>query len=100
MPDNKSREYSLRKKYGITVEQWEKMYDIQQGKCPICGKPILKIGNSEGKRAAAVDHDHRTKRVRGLVHYRCNRFKIAGNTATNVRKLLQYLESDFDARNL
>jgi hypothetical protein len=100
VPTSKSREYSLKKKYGITTEQWLKMYQIQEGRCPICGKPILSFDNKEGKRAAAVDHDHKTKRVRGLVHYRCNRFKIAGNTASGVRKLLQYLESDFDARDL
>jgi hypothetical protein len=95
-----SREYHLQKKYGITTAQWDKLYDLQKGLCPICLKPVYKPGNKHGKRAAAVDHDHKTKRVRGLTCYRCNRFKIGRNTAESVRRLLDYLESELDGRKL
>ncbi len=95
-----SRDQRLRKTYGMTAEQWDKMYDLQQGKCPICDKPIRRPGNKEGRRAACVDHDHKTGRVRGLVHDRCNRFRIAGNTVETATKLLNYLASEFDGRKI
>ncbi len=99
MPAN-SREKSLQKKYGITSEQWEKMYELQKGKCPVCTKPIYKPQNKYGKRAAPVDHDHKTGRVRGLTCYRCNRFRIGRNTAESAKRLYDYLVSDFDGRDL
>ena len=95
-----ARESRLRNNFGLTSKQWDMIFDLQRGLCPICDKPILKPNNSEGKRAAAVDHDHKTGRVRGLVHDRCNRFKIAGNTAESAKRLVTYLESEFDGRSL
>jgi hypothetical protein len=92
------REYALKRKYGITEKQWDAMFDRQHGKCPICKRPLYKPGNTQGKRAAPVDHDHKTGRVRGLTCLRCNRFKIARNTVDSVRNLLMYLESEFDGR--
>src|SRR5437879_3238133 len=59
-----ARAWSLRK-LGITVEKYEDMLTRQQGVCAICGLP------PNGKRLA-VDHDHATGRVRGLLHVHCN----------------------------
>jgi len=54
------------KKYGLTVKDYTKMFR-QQGKgCAICGKPPK-------KRRLAVDHSHKTGKVRGLLCYHCNR---------------------------
>lgn len=86
--------------FGLTAEQWALLYERQKGKCAICERPIYRPYNKEGKRAAHVDHDHKTGRVRGLACYNCNCFIIARNTAETARKLIPYLESDFDGRNL
>jgi len=89
------------KKYGITQKQWLGIYKLQKGLCPICLKKILKPGNKLGKRAANVDHDHKTGRVRGLLCYRCNRFTIGRTRSTEqIRRVLAYLESDFDGRTI
>lgn len=97
----KDREKYLKKRYGITQDQWEKMFLRQKGKCPVCLKPILKPGNPQGKRAAAVDHDHKSKRVRGLTCYRCNRFTIGRNRDTSkLKRLIAYLDSTFDGRDI
>ena len=56
------------KQYGITVVQYEKLLSKQQGKCAIC-----KIGRNDLGRRLAVDHDHNTKKVRGLLCGLCNR---------------------------
>jgi hypothetical protein len=94
------RDSYLKRKYGITEAQWQEMYTLQNGKCPICIKPLYLPGNSAGKRAAAVDHDHKTGRVRGLTCLRCNRFRISRNTAESVGRLYKYLSSTFDGRLL
>jgi hypothetical protein len=59
------RAYHLRYNYGITPEKYDEMFKTQQGKCALCGGP-------PGKRGLFVDHDHRTKKVRGLLCDGCN----------------------------
>ena len=96
----KARAHYWKKEYGITPAQWFKMYRLQQGLCPICLKPIPVPDNPQGKRAAAVEHDHKTKRVRGLVCHVCNRTRIGTNTLETARRLIVYLERNLDARDL
>ena len=58
---------ALLRRYGISLEDFEKMKKEQDGKCAICGSP-------PGKRDLAVDHDHKTGKVRALLcNGRCNR---------------------------
>ena len=52
--------------YGITVDDYNVMLENQQGVCAICGKI-----DSHGIRLA-VDHNHQTKEVRGLLCAYCN----------------------------
>jgi Autographiviridae endonuclease VII len=95
-----SRASSLKRKYGITVAQWDKMFERQNGLCPICLRKLLQYGNPWGRRASPVDHDHKSGRVRGITCNPCNRFKIAKNTAETAKRLLPYLDSEFDGRNI
>jgi hypothetical protein len=88
------------RKYNLTPEQWDRMYRLQKGKCPICQRPIFRPGNKLGKRAAAVDHDHLTGRIRGLLDYRCNRFVIGRNDSEKAKRVYEYLTSTFDGRDL
>ena len=94
----KNRRTMLMKQYSITPAQWNKMFKRQKGICPICIKPIQGYNNKQGKAAANVDHDHKTGRVRGLLCWKCNKMRIGNNTAEVVRRMLDYLESDFDGR--
>jgi hypothetical protein len=91
----------LKEKYGITQAQWDRIFDRQHGKCPICLQKLRKPGNKEGKPASAVDHDHKTGRVRGIVDYYCNRRVIGRHRETaKLKRLVDYLESDFDGRDI
>ena len=94
-----NRDAYLKRKFGITPEQWDKMYEMQGGQCPICDKELHKP-NTSSKRASPVDHDHKTGRVRGITCLNCNRFKIAKNTVESAERLIKYLDSKFDGRNL
>jgi hypothetical protein len=59
------RAYKLRS-YGLTVEQYEAMLQRQGEVCAVCGEG--EVGGWD----LAVDHDHRTGHVRGLLCRRCN----------------------------
>lgn len=66
-------ERSLRKKFGITADDYFAALDLQGGGCAICGE--LKPGGrprADGQIRLAVDHCHTTGRVRGLLCRRCN----------------------------
>lgn len=59
---DKRRQYELNKRYGITLEQYNEMLVKQDSKCLGCG-----IHQSELKTRLAVDHDHKTGKIRGLL---------------------------------
>ena len=62
----KRREKNLKQRYGITLEQYEQLLVKQEGVCSICHRvPRTK--------PLAVDHDHKTGTVRGLLCLWCNR---------------------------
>ncbi len=81
-------------KYGITMEDYNRMLAEQKGMCAICSRPErsrLRIGGVI--RSLAVDHDHKTGEVRGLLCEACNR-SIAqlGEDPKILRSAAEYLE--------
>jgi len=56
----------LKKRYGLTLAQYNDMLASQGGVCAICRRQC------ESGRNLAVDHDHRTGEVRGLLCRLCN----------------------------
>ena len=57
----------LMRLYGITTDKYNKMFSDQNGCCAICETHICSTG-----RSLAVDHDHETGKVRGLLCSNCN----------------------------
>lgn len=57
---------SLKFHYGLTIEQYERAIEKQNGLCAIC-KKICACG-----KRLAVDHNHETGKLRGLLCMRCN----------------------------
>jgi hypothetical protein len=57
-----TRNYHLKRRYGLTEAEVARMIEAQGGTCAVCwdGKP------------EHVDHDHRTGRVRGILCFNCN----------------------------
>ena len=64
----KQADYDLRRLYGITIDDYNRMHEAQNGLCGICQRPALPLN---GKKAA-VDHDHETGAVRELLCGSCN----------------------------
>jgi hypothetical protein len=74
------------KTYGITVDDYNRMFEEQGGKCKICGTEEPK---SRGNKHFAVDHCHTTGQVRGLL---CNVCNIAvGFYEKHSNKVVEYL---------
>lgn len=68
---DKSREYQLKRRYGITIAQYEELLKSQGSKCAVCfRKP--EVFNKK----LAVDHDHRTGEIYGLLCTNCNQYII------------------------
>lgn len=55
------------RRYGLVKGEYDTMLAAQGGVCALCGR------NDNGGKAFAVDHDHSTGRVRGLLCDLCNR---------------------------
>jgi len=58
---------NLKKKYGIGLDDYNKMFEMQKGCCAICG-----IHQSQTFKALSVDHDHKTGKIRELLCNSCN----------------------------
>jgi hypothetical protein len=59
------RNSQFKRKYGITLEHYENLLANQNGVCAICGNPPT-------DKRLSIDHCHATKKIRGLLCYRCN----------------------------
>lgn len=46
----------------MTLEEWDALYESQEGLCALCGLPSI------GNERLAVDHNHITGKIRALVH--------------------------------
>jgi len=58
------------KQYGLTYISYKRRYEIQGRRCAICSE--LREWDGSGKLPFAVDHDHATGFVRGLLCTQCN----------------------------
>lgn len=65
------RSRNLRRKYGISGEQFDEMMESQNGRCAICSVKFDGSG-SKAKHGPLVDHCHNSSKVRGLICRACN----------------------------
>lgn len=92
------RRYRYLMVYEITVEQFDKMMELQGGLCKICRQ-----GPKTEKSRLHVDHCHDSNRVRGLLCYDCNKHRVGkarDHEAPLYLRVYEYVASDFDGRKL
>lgn len=83
----------LLKKYGLTIEQYEDLLQRQSGNCAVCGRTATSF-----RTRLAIDHDHSTGAIRGLLCNFCNR-RVIGRYRKETSELLrlayEYLTRDY-----
>jgi hypothetical protein len=57
----------LKRKYGLTMKEHDRLFNESNGCCNICNKP-----QSELNVKLSVDHNHITGKIRGLLCNNCN----------------------------
>jgi hypothetical protein len=69
------RNWSLKKKYGMEPDEFKAYWLACRGKCWICNKKMLMPTKTmgQGLDVVAIDHDHKTKKVRALLCNACNK---------------------------
>lgn len=78
----------LKRKYGITIEQYDELLASQGGGCAICGReprPDISLH---------LDHDHASGHLRGILCFRCNNaLGDFDDDMSLLRAAVRYLES-------
>jgi hypothetical protein len=72
-PD-KWRNYLYQRTYGITLTDYNTMLENQNHCCKLCGESekVRATNKERTPRRLAIDHDHNTGKVRGLLCHQCN----------------------------
>lgn len=69
----KSLKADLKKRYGLSLDDYVTMLKTQDNKCAICYKEETAISRFGTPKRMAVDHCHTENKVRGLLCEKCNR---------------------------
>lgn len=89
------REYRLQSNYNITKKDYDDLFKAQDGRCYLCRRRSIRV-------PLAVDHDHKTGEVRGLLcpdpEYGCNlkilaRFDADPDPIAMALRLVEYLRN-------
>ena len=78
------RRRALRRDFNISVEEYDALFEQQGGRCKFCS------AEPNGK-MLAVDHDHRTGAVRGLLCGPCN--MALGVLEDHLQEVMSYVQS-------
>jgi len=82
------KKYSLKKRYGITLDEYLDKVLEQENRCAICD-----LKGEDFSRDLAVDHNHITGKVRGLLCTNCNTaIGKLNDDSILIQKALDYLE--------
>ena len=90
----RQRDRNLRKRYGVTADQFSFLLDSQGNSCAICGMELNTDLSYKGRETKpVVDHCHGTGNVRGILCNGCN--LIIGHAKDNIdrlRRAIVYLQ--------
>lgn len=82
-----SRKQHLKRTFGLTLEEYDQMFEEQNGVCAICGRI-----NDNGRRLC-VDHNHTTGQVRALLCTNCNTaIGLLNEDKQRISSVIDYLD--------
>lgn len=94
----KNRKAYVKYAYGITPEQYDKLFEEQNYQCGVCSRERL-----PGEKRFHVDHDHSCcpgsrscgKCIRGILCYQCNAgLGYVHDDITKLQAMITYLQSN------
>lgn len=94
----KVKNFELKKRFGIGLDEYQKMSEAQGHVCAICNQPETAVDAKGAERFMAVDHCHSTGKIRKLLCAACN--KALGGFKDNpdiLRSAAKYIEEHLDA---
>jgi hypothetical protein len=81
------RDWHMKKSFGFSQEEYDRMHNEQQGLCACCLEPETQ------EKKLAIDHDHTTGKVRALLCQRCNTtLGRMNDSPALLQQLINYLE--------
>jgi len=84
------RSNKLKTRYGISLEEYTRLYLEQEGKCKICN-----TSDTSPNKNFAVDHCHTTGTVRGLLCSNCNMaIGLLKDNITVLKSAIDYLTGE------
>src|SRR5262245_9011246 len=92
-PETQAFIFRRAKRHGLTVRDYMDLYDAQKGVCAICGHPEY-IERGDRSKLLAIDHNHETGEVRGLLCGLCNSLIGMADESTRILQgAIDYLEA-------
>lgn len=88
-----TRIYSLKRKFGITIEQYDEILEKQNHSCAICEKHVTEFSKKFSVDHAHTESDHvPAGMIRGLLCYPCNTLLVGRRTDPSIfEKAANYL---------
>ena len=92
--EGRKKLYGRRARYGLTMQEAAAIDDKQL--CDGCHLPLLSdepgTNGNRGSWHRAIDHNHETGKVRGVLHNSCNRaIGLLGDNPNRLEALAKYL---------
>lgn len=93
------KRYAIKSKFGISLEEYERMYHAQGGVCAICGRVESKVLRGHPA-MLSVDHCHQTGKVRALLCHACNvGLGLFRDSPEVLSKALEYIQHHSASRS-
>lgn len=88
------RNRTYQRRYGMTTEEYEAIASSQNFQCSICTEEETSVDpKTQGKRRLAVDHRHKTGKIRDLLCWRCNStIGKMGESVELLSAMIEYLK--------
>lgn len=87
---NKARSRGYKYKYGLTLEEYNRLETEQNNVCAICGNPETQLNVNGEIKKLSVDHCHHTGEIRKLLCNSCN--SLLGQCKDNIKILQNAIE--------
>lgn len=86
----RQRKYGLKRKYGITHDEYLLLLESQGGRCAMC-----QTDEPRGQyNTFHIDHCHETGKIRGLLCHACNTgLGLIGDNVENLERAIEYLKN-------